>query len=87
MLASTLQGDIHMPFSFIIALDYALKIATSIGLTTRLKKAQRQRRQDLVVILTDGNFADDIAFLSNTTQAEKQILERVEEKVKLLSLD
>ena len=48
---------------------------------------KRQRKQYLLVPLTDSNFADDIAFLSNTTQAANRLLQRVEEKVKLLRLN
>ena len=76
-----------MPFLLIIAPDHALKSATNIGLTTRLKIPKRQRRQYLVVPLTDSNFADDIAFFSSTNHVPKRLLQRVEEKVKLLRLD
>ena len=76
-----------MPFLLIIAPDHALKSATNIGLTTGLKIPKRQRRQYLVVPLTDSNFADDIAFFSSTNHVLKRLLQRVEEKVKLLRLD
>ena len=76
-----------MPFLLIIAPDHALKSATNIGLTTGLKIPKRQRRQYLVVPLTDSNFADDIAFFSSTNHVPKRLLQRVEEKVKLLRLD
>ena len=76
-----------MPFLLIIAPDHALKSATNIGLTTRLKIPKRQRRQYLVVPLTDSNFADDIAFFSSTNHVPKRLLQRVEEKMKLLRLD
>ena len=76
-----------MPFLLIIAPDHALKSATNIGLTTRLKIPKRQRRQYLVVPLADSNFADDIAFFSSTNHVPKRLLQRVEEKVKLLRLD
>ena len=76
-----------MPFLLIIAPDHALKSATNMGLTTRLKIPKRQRRQYLVVPLTDSNFADDIAFFSSTNHVPKRLLQRVEEKVKLLRLD
>ena len=76
-----------MPFLLIIAPDHSLKSATNIGLTTGLKIPKRQRRQYLVVPLTDSNFADDIAFFSSTNHVLKRLLQRVEEKVKLLRLD
>ena len=76
-----------MPFLLIIAPDHALKSATNIGLTTRLKIPKRQRRQYLVVPLADSNFTDDIAFFSSTNHVPKRLLQRVEEKVKLLRLD
>ena len=83
-----------MPFLLIVAPDHALKSATNIGLTTkhrlnkhRLKIPKRQRRQYLVVPLTESNFADDIAFFSSTNHVPKRLLQRVEEKVKLLRLD
>ena len=58
-----LQGDTLAPFLFIIVLDYVLRgtMTPEFGLT--LKRRQSSRHS--AVFLTDLDFADDIALLSD----------------------
>ena len=72
---------------FNITLDHALRTATNIHKEeTGLEITHRQSRRHSALTLTDNNFADDIAFLCNTTQETKLLLQRVEQEVKLLHL-
>ena len=56
-----------IPFLFIIALDYAMRIATadkSIGFTLKQRIGTRHPTEKI----TDTDFADDIALLSDLTE-------------------
>ena len=77
ILAGVLQGDTLAPFLFIIALDYVLRDATSestIGLTL----TERQSRRHPEVNITDADFADDLALMSNTLEQAQLLLLRLE---------
>ena len=69
--AGVLQGDTLTPYLFIIVMDYALRKALKgkeEELGFQLKRRQSSRVSPEVI--TDLNFADDIALLSEqTTQA------------------
>ena len=85
ILAGVLQGDTLAPYLFIIALDYALRIARedqSVGFT--LSKARSRRHPATVVYDTD--YADDIALLSNTYEQAQLLLTRVENAAKSIGL-
>ena len=77
--AGVLQGDTLAPYLFIIVLDYALRKATmgrEEELGFRLKR--RQSRRIGAEVLTDLDFADDIALLSEQIEQAQQLLNRVE---------
>ena len=82
-----LQGDTLAPFLFIVVLDYALRIVVDgrereFGLTL---KPHRSRRHPAKA-LTDLEFADDIALLSNNTSQVQKLLTHVEEKCRQVGL-
>jgi len=86
ILAGVLQGDTLAPYLFIIALDYVLQSSidpnNSLGFT--LDKARSRRHP--AVKLTDADYADDIALLSDKcSDAEKMLhlLEYAAEKIGL----
>ena len=63
--AGVLQGDTLAPYLFIIALDYALRKALDGKEEKRgshIKK--RQSRRVIPICITDLDFADDIALIS-----------------------
>ena len=65
ILAGVLQGDTLAPFSFIIALDYALREATredNIGFTL----TECQSRRHPAIHITDTDFADDLLSIKFT---------------------
>ena len=60
MVAGVLQGDTLAPYLFIICLDYVLR--TSIDLLKQNIKSKQYTAQTI----TDADYADDIALLTNT---------------------
>ena len=84
--AGVLQGDTLAPYLFIMALDYAMRITiqtpTSYGLT--LCKS-RSRRYPAVVI-TDTDYANDIAPLLDSIEQAELLLTQVENAAKLIGL-
>ena len=76
-----LQGDTLAPFLFIIVLDYALRQAIagreeSLGFTIK----PRRSRRFPAVMLTDLDYADDIALISKQLEQAQELLSRVEWK-------
>ena len=79
ILAGVLQGDTLAPYLFIIVLDYCLRSAIE-GKEERLGFTIRPRRSRRVgpVNITDLDFADDIALLSDTAAQAQELLRNVE---------
>ncbi|KAL5270988.1 hypothetical protein ACHWQZ_G001587 [Mnemiopsis leidyi] len=75
-LIGVLQGDTLAPFLFIIVLDYILRncMSPDYGLTI----TPRQSRRIPAVTVTDLDFADDLALLSNTIQEAQSLLNNLE---------
>ena len=84
--AGVLQGDALASYLFIIAADYAMKTAISnsddCGFT--LEKAKSRRHPALCV--TDIDYADDIALLSDSVDKAEKLLHNVEMAAKLIGL-
>ena len=77
--AGVMQGDTLPPFLFIVVLIYALRGALNgfeeqLGFTISPRRSQRQA----AVTLTDLDFADDIALLSEKIEQAQSILSRVQ---------
>ena len=77
--AGVMQGDTLAPFLFIDVLDYALRGAFNgyeeqLGFTISPRRSQRQS----TITLTDLDFADDIALLSDKIEEAQSILSRVQ---------
>ena len=84
--AGALQGDTFAPYLFIVALDYAMRIAiqnpTSYGFTLCKSRSRRYP----AVVLTDTDYADDIALLSDSIEQAELLLHQVESATKLIGL-
>ena len=82
-----MQGDTLAPFLFIIVLDYALREALN-GCEEQLEftiSPRRSKRQS-AVRLTDLDFADDIALLSDKIEQAQIILSRVQRECQKVGL-
>ena len=71
-----LQGDTLAPFLFIIILDYVLRESMISDLGVTLKRRQSSRQP--AVYLTDLDYADDIALLSETISNAQSLLSNLE---------
>ena len=82
-----MQGDTLAQFLFIIVLDYALRgeldgCEEQLGFTISPRKSKRQS----TVTLTDLDFADDIALLSDKIEQAQIILSRVQRECQKVAL-
>ena len=84
--AGVLQGDTLAPYLFIICLDYVLRTAIDplkeYGFT--LKK--RQSRRYPATFITDADYADDLALLSDTTEGASKLLHALEKAASNIGL-
>ena len=76
--AGVLQGGTLAPFVFIIALDYAMRSAVEgyedLGFTLTGRRSHRFS----AVMITDSDFANDIALISDNLDKAQSLLEGVE---------
>ena len=77
--AGVLQGDTLAPFLFIVVLDYVLRKALQgheerLGFLLEPRQCRRQGPQ----VITDMDFADDIALLANKLKDAEELLHLVE---------
>ena len=77
ILARVLQGDTLAPFLFTIALDYALREITR-ETRTGFKLTTRQSSRRLATYITDTDFTNGLALLSNTLEEAQILLLRLE---------
>ena len=80
--AEVLQGDTLAPFVFIIALDYAIEGYEDLGFTL----TERRSHRFPAVMITDTDFADDIALISDNLDKAQSLLEGVETAAKEVAL-
>ena len=85
--AGVLQGDTLAPFLFIIVLDYAMRKALGddekdLGFTLTPRRSRRHPKE----VLSDLDFADDIALLSDAIVQAQELLSRVETECKKVGL-
>ena len=87
ILVGVLQGDTLAPYLFIIVLDYVMRTAVGenndkLGFTIKPKVGRRYPAE----VITDLDFADDIALLSDTLTEAQELLQRVEEQALTVGL-
>ena len=85
ILAGVMQGDTLAPYLFIIAIDYAMKKAldgSDIGLTV----SQRRSRRHPEIRVTDADFADDLALLTDTIPEAQNFLMSLEDAANSIGL-
>jgi len=79
ILAGVLQGDTLAPYLFAIVIDYCMRKAVNVddeqlGVTLEHRRSRRVGPKNI----TDVDFADDIALLSESIRSATELLHRVE---------
>ena len=79
ILAGVLQGDTLAPYLFVVVLDFALRMAIEgreeeLGFQLERRKSRRIGPE----VVTDLDFADDIALISEKIDQAQELLKRVE---------
>ena len=78
-LAGTLQGDTLAPFLFIMVVDYVMRVSIDTisekGYQLHPKRGSRQPAE----YLTDTDFADDIALISQSLEHVQDLLQSLEQ--------
>ena len=86
ILAGVLQGDTLAPFIFIICLDYALRLSAdsnkNLGLILTPSRSSRYPAK----IITDIDYADDLALTSNTINEANELLHKLETAAREIGL-
>ena len=78
IVAGVLQRDILAPYQFIICLDYVLRTSFDIMKDNGYKLAKERSRRYHAQLITDANYADDIALLANTPAKAETLLHSLE---------
>ena len=84
--AGVLQGDTLAPFLFIICLDYVLRKALDENPELGFTLQQPRSRRYPAVKITDVDYADDLALLTNTIQDATALLHKIEEAASEIGL-
>ena len=81
-----LQGDTLAPFLFIIVLDYVLRLSLDTINYKGLQIHPRRSRRQPATHITDLDFADDIALVSDLVTNAEALLHSVEDAASLVGL-
>ena len=78
ILAGVLQGDTLAPYLFVIVMDYCMRIALEkhpdLGFTLTPARSRRVKAKKI----SDTEFADDIALVTNTVKEAEELMREVE---------
>ena len=74
IVAGVLQGDTLAPYQFIICLDYVLRTLKDLMQEKGFKLAKERRRKYPAKTITDVDYANDIALVSNTPAQTESLL-------------
>ena len=79
LVAAVLQGDTLAPYIFIIVLDYTMRqeIGNEPGIIG-FKLDNKRSRQHKPAIITDFDFTDDIALVTEEINQAEEFLQRVQ---------
>ena len=86
IMAGILQGDTLAPFLFIMVLDYVLRKSLDLNNTKGLQLHPRKSSRHPAVHLTDADFADDIALISNCIENAQTLLNSLESAANCVGL-
>ena len=74
IVAGVLQGDTLAPYFFIICLDYVLRTSIDKIKENGFELTKKRSRRYRTKTITDADYADDIAILSNTPNQAETLL-------------
>ena len=86
ILAGVLQGDTLAPFLFVICLDYVLKNSVDQHREYGLTLSPARSRRHSAKKITDADYADDIALLSDNNVNAQKLLHLLEETAAIIGL-
>ena len=78
IVPGVLQGDTLAPYLFIICLDYVLRTSIDKIKENGFELTKKRSRRYLAKIITDADYADDIAILANTPDQTQILLHSLE---------
>ena len=78
IVAGVLQGDTLAPYLIIICLDYVLRTSIDKIKENGLELTKKRSRRYPVQIITDADYADDIALLANAPAQAETLLHSLE---------
>ena len=78
--------DTLAPYLFIVALDYAMRKAIQTPTSYGFTLCKSRSRRHPAVVITDTDYADDIALLSDSIEQAESLLHQVESAAKVISL-
>ena len=84
--AGVLQGDTLAPFIFIIRLDYVLRKAIDENPDLGFMLNQRRSRRYPAKKITDADYADDIAVLTDYLDEATKLLHNIEQQAMVIGL-
>ena len=79
IVAGVLQGDTLAPYLFIICLDKELRTSIDKIRENGFELTKKKSRRYPAKIITDADYADDIAILANTPNQAETLLHRLEQ--------
>ena len=86
ILAGILQGDTLAPFLFILVLDYVLRKSLDVNNSNGLQLHPSKSSRHPAVHLTDADFADDLALISNSIEQAQKLLNALESAANCVGL-
>ena len=87
ILAGILQGDTLAPYIFAIMIDYAMRKATgNDALELEFKLDRKRSRRHNPDVITDLDFADDIALVTEELEQAQDFLYCVQENAAMIGL-
>ena len=78
IVAVVLQGDTLAPYLFIICLDYVLRTSIDKIRENGFELTKKRSRRRPAKTITDADYADDIAILTNTPNQAETLLHTLE---------
>ena len=84
--AGVLQGDTLAPFIFVICLDYILRKSIDENLDLGFTLDKKRSRRHKAIKITDADYADDLALLTDYLKDAETTLHNVEQLAKVIGL-